>query len=58
MKAVINTTPLVSLAAIDKLCLLDELFENVYIPNVVFKEPDAIYVYFKEDFVAKSNEIE
>ncbi len=38
MKAVINTTPLVSLAAIDKLCLLDELFENVYIPNAVFKE--------------------
>ncbi|MBI4746688.1 MAG: DUF3368 domain-containing protein [Deltaproteobacteria bacterium] len=38
MKAVINTTPLISLAAIDKLSLLDELFENIYIPNAVFKE--------------------
>ena len=38
MKAVINTTPLISLAVINKLSLLDELFENVYIPMAVFKE--------------------
>ncbi len=38
MKAVINTTPLISLAIINNLSLLDELFEKVYIPNAVFKE--------------------
>src|SRR4030067_2521274 len=38
MKAVINTTPLISLAVINKISLLDELFENVYIPMAVFKE--------------------
>lgn len=38
MKIVINTTPLISLAIIDKLCLLDEFFANVYISKAVFKE--------------------
>lgn len=38
MKAVINSTPLISLAIIDRLSLLDEIFEEVYIPNAVFKE--------------------
>jgi len=38
VKVVINTTPLISLAIIDKLCLLDELFVNVFIPKAVFKE--------------------
>ena len=38
MKAVINTTPLISLAVINKISLLDELFDNVYIPMAVFKE--------------------
>ncbi|MDI6752509.1 MAG: DUF3368 domain-containing protein [bacterium] len=37
MKIVINATPLISLAIIDKLSLLDELFEEVYIPKVAFK---------------------
>lgn len=37
MKAVINSTPLISLAIIDRLSLLDEIFEEVYIPNAVFK---------------------
>jgi len=38
MKAVINATPLISLAIIDKLSLLDELFDEIYIPKTVFKE--------------------
>ncbi len=38
MKAVINTTPLISLAIIDQLALLDDLFEEVYIPKAVFRE--------------------
>ncbi len=38
MKVVINTTPLISLAIIDKLSLLDELFDEIYIPMAVFKE--------------------
>jgi len=38
MNAVINSTPLISLAIIDKLSLLDELFDEVYIPMAVFKE--------------------
>lgn len=38
MKAVINSTPLISLAIIDRLSLLDELFKEIYIPNAVFKE--------------------
>ncbi|WP_169703106.1 hypothetical protein [Candidatus Kuenenia stuttgartiensis] len=37
MKAV-NSTPLISLAIIDRLSLLDELFEKYNIPNAVFKE--------------------
>ncbi len=35
---VVNATPLISLAFIDKLSLLDELFDEVYIPNAVLKE--------------------
>jgi len=38
MNAVINSTPLISLAIIDKLSLLDDLFDEVYIPMAVFKE--------------------
>ena len=38
MKAVINSTPLISLAIIDRLSLLDELFKEIYIPNAIFKE--------------------
>ena len=38
MKAVINSTPLISLAIIDKLSLLDDLFDEVYIPMAVFRE--------------------
>lgn len=38
MRVVVNATPLISLAFIDKLSLLDELFDEVYIPNAVLKE--------------------
>ncbi|MEW6088086.1 MAG: DUF3368 domain-containing protein [bacterium] len=38
MKVVVNSTPLISLAILDKLSLLDELFQEVYIPPAVFKE--------------------
>jgi len=38
MNAVINSTPLISLAIIDKLSLLDDLFDKVYIPTAVFEE--------------------
>ena len=38
MKAVINSTPLISLAIIERLFLLDELFKEICMPNAVFKE--------------------
>lgn len=38
MIIVSNTTPLISLSKIDRLILLQELFENVFIPDAVYKE--------------------
>jgi len=42
MRAVINTTPLISLAIIDRLGLLDELFDEIIIPGAVFREATAV----------------
>jgi hypothetical protein len=41
MKAVINTTPLISFAILDRLTLLDELFGEIIIPHAVFREATA-----------------
>ncbi|MDM8564302.1 DUF3368 domain-containing protein [Candidatus Halobeggiatoa sp. HSG11] len=38
MKVVSNTTPIISLASVNKLLLLKELFGKIYIPNAVYKE--------------------
>lgn len=42
MKAVINTTPLISFAILERLALLDELFDEIFIPAAVFKEATAV----------------
>ncbi|MCX5809868.1 MAG: DUF3368 domain-containing protein [Proteobacteria bacterium] len=42
MRAVINTTPLISLAILDRLGLLDELFDEIIIPGAVFREATAV----------------
>lgn len=38
MIVVSNTTPIISLASIDKIDLLKKLFENIYIPKAVYDE--------------------
>ncbi len=38
LKVVSNTTPLIALADIGQLDLLQKLYEEVYIPEAVFKE--------------------
>jgi predicted nucleic acid-binding protein len=41
MKVVCNTTPILSLSAIHKLSLLNDLFRKFYIPTVVYQEIKA-----------------
>lgn len=50
MIVVSDTTPLIGLASIDKLSLLKELFEEVYIPKAVF---DETVTFGREDSKAK-----
>lgn len=38
MIVVSNTTPIISLASIDKIYLLKKLFDNIYIPKAVYDE--------------------
>ena len=38
MIVVSNSSPLTSLAIIDRLDLLEKLFEEIYVPNAVYKE--------------------
>ncbi len=38
MKIVSNTTPIIALSSIQKIHLLKDLFEKVYLPEAVFKE--------------------
>lgn len=38
MRVVVNTTPLICLAIINKLALLEELYGEIYIPSKVFEE--------------------
>lgn len=50
MIVVSDTTPLIGLASIDRLNLLRELFEEVYIPQAVF---DETVTFGREDSRAK-----
>jgi uncharacterized protein len=50
MIVVSDTTPLIGLASIDRLSLLKELFEEVYIPQAVF---DETVTFGREDSKAK-----
>ena len=38
MIVVTNSTPIISLAKIDKLHLLRDIFGKIYVPNAVYKE--------------------
>jgi predicted nucleic acid-binding protein len=38
MKAVVNATPLIALSLVHKIMLLDELFDEVYVPVSVYNE--------------------
>ena len=42
MDAVINASPLILLSKIDRLYLLNKVFNKIYIPNAVLKEIQAI----------------
>lgn len=46
MIAVFNTTPLISLAAIQKLNLLQQLFKSIYIPQAVYYEIKAKHLHW------------
>ncbi len=41
MIIVADSSPLISLAILQKLDILNDLFDNVYIPDAVFKEISA-----------------
>lgn len=41
VKAVINASPLIFLSKLERLCLLNELFETIYIPDAVLDEINA-----------------
>jgi len=38
LKIVVNSTPIISLAILDKLTLLTKLYDQVYIPQAVYDE--------------------
>jgi len=38
MKAVVNATPLIALALLDRLSLLNEMFDEVIVPRAVYAE--------------------
>lgn len=38
MKVVVNATPLIALALLDRLELLQEMFDEVLVPNTVYEE--------------------
>jgi len=42
MDAVINASPLILLSKIDRLYLLNKIFDKIYIPNAVLKEIQAV----------------
>ncbi|OUD13830.1 DUF3368 domain-containing protein [Thioflexithrix psekupsensis] len=52
MIAVFNTTPLISLAAIQKLHLLQQLFNSIYIPQAVYYEIKAKHSFAYQEIDA------
>jgi len=53
-KVVYNATPIISLASVDKLSILKDIFVKIYIPNAVYNEIQSGqypgYKELKKDF--------
>jgi len=49
MEVIINSSPLISLAILDRLHLLNDLFEKVFIAKSVFNEVTGIEKPFPKD---------
>jgi predicted nucleic acid-binding protein len=45
MKIVVNSTPLIALSLINKLEILNQLFDEVIIPAAVYQETEKCYNY-------------
>ena len=53
MKVVVNTTPIISLAAIGRLDLLEQLFGKITIAEAVYQEIKAKQSYGTDEMIAK-----